>query len=487
MHNRYKDKVQFLAVYVREAHPSDGWASPGNEKVGIAFLQPRTLAERIGVAQKCSAALEINMPLLVDDVNDRVGHAYSGMPDRLYIIDRAGKVAYQGGRGPFGFKPGEMEQAVAMLLLDQESTTPLPQGRLPALQNSQAWKRLPATNDESAMLPAWARMLAGVMPKTTARMIELDAMHRTGTRLDAKLRAMMRWSAADENQCAAGRAFAERDLRDAGMSDSELHAFTSGGVRTRSAREGAALAFARKMMRAAHAVTDAEVKFLNDQFGEKQLVAMVALLAHASFQDRMLLALDAPAEKSPPLLAKFARPKRTDKKSLDKKSLDKTSLDKKSLDKKSLDKKSLDKKSLDKKSLDKKALDKKAKSQASSGPVVALPPRATTRPPGGVSVVDPQWRALGVMDLRSKMDAQKSRPPRIRVPTNDELRKAVPGEHRMAKGSKVVWSQVCYGYQPALTDAWFSSVSTFREEAKLDRVLQTSMFWVVTRALQCFY
>jgi hypothetical protein len=41
------------------------------------------------------------------------------MPDRLYIIDAAGRVAYKGGRGPFGFKPGEMEQALLMLQLDE--------------------------------------------------------------------------------------------------------------------------------------------------------------------------------------------------------------------------------------------------------------------------------------------------------------------------------------------------------------------------------
>jgi hypothetical protein len=59
------------------------------------------------------------MPLLVDEIDDRVGHLYSGMPDRLYVIDRHGRVAYKGGRGPFGFKPGEMAQALNLLLLDQ--------------------------------------------------------------------------------------------------------------------------------------------------------------------------------------------------------------------------------------------------------------------------------------------------------------------------------------------------------------------------------
>jgi hypothetical protein len=118
MYQRYKNQVTFLAIYVREAHPIDGWRESGNDQVGISFAQPRTSEERQKVARQCSAALEITMPLLMDTIDDRVGHAYSGMPDRMYVIDRAGKVAYQGGRGPFGFKTGEMEQSLIMLLLE---------------------------------------------------------------------------------------------------------------------------------------------------------------------------------------------------------------------------------------------------------------------------------------------------------------------------------------------------------------------------------
>jgi hypothetical protein len=79
--------------------------------------QPQSALERAGVAQKCCGTLEMSMPLLVDRMDDRVGHAYSGMPDRLYVIDRSGHVSYKGGRGPFGFKPGEMEQALILTLL----------------------------------------------------------------------------------------------------------------------------------------------------------------------------------------------------------------------------------------------------------------------------------------------------------------------------------------------------------------------------------
>jgi hypothetical protein len=124
LYARYKDQVQFLCVYVREAHPIDGWRMAGNDKAGIAVKQPVTFEERTDVAQKCCAALQITMPLLVDSLDDHVGHAYSGMPDRLYVIDTQGRVAYQGGRGPFGFKAGEMEQALALLLLEEGSQAP---------------------------------------------------------------------------------------------------------------------------------------------------------------------------------------------------------------------------------------------------------------------------------------------------------------------------------------------------------------------------
>ncbi|MFO0975604.1 MAG: deiodinase family protein [Planctomycetaceae bacterium] len=117
--NRQKDHADFLFVYVREAHPTDGWVMKSNEKVGVVVAQPKTFEERQKVASQCAAMLKPNIPLHVDDVTDTVGNAYSAMPARLYVIDSAGKVAYKSGRGPFGFKPEEMEQALLMLQLEE--------------------------------------------------------------------------------------------------------------------------------------------------------------------------------------------------------------------------------------------------------------------------------------------------------------------------------------------------------------------------------
>lgn len=95
-----------------------------NEKVGIRIANHKTLKERVAAASECCGALHLNMPLLVDDIDDKVGEAYSAFPDRLYLIDRAGKVAYKGGRGPFGMQPAELEQSIIMLQADEAKLYP---------------------------------------------------------------------------------------------------------------------------------------------------------------------------------------------------------------------------------------------------------------------------------------------------------------------------------------------------------------------------
>ena len=45
-------------------------------------------------------------------MEDSVNQAYGGWPDRLYLVGVDGKIAYKGGRGPFGFEPDELEEAI---------------------------------------------------------------------------------------------------------------------------------------------------------------------------------------------------------------------------------------------------------------------------------------------------------------------------------------------------------------------------------------
>ena len=122
IYQRYRDRATFLTVYVREAHPIDGWVMESNDRVGVHLAQPKTYDERVGVARTCSRSLGLGMPMLVDTLDDTVGARYSGMPSRLYLIDREGKVAYKSGRGPFGFKPAELEHSLVLYLQDDAAS-----------------------------------------------------------------------------------------------------------------------------------------------------------------------------------------------------------------------------------------------------------------------------------------------------------------------------------------------------------------------------
>jgi hypothetical protein len=67
------------------------------------------LQERRKVAQDFAKQLKVSLPILVDTIDDQVEKAYAGWPDRIYVIDAAGKIAHKGGPGPGGFMPSVRE------------------------------------------------------------------------------------------------------------------------------------------------------------------------------------------------------------------------------------------------------------------------------------------------------------------------------------------------------------------------------------------
>jgi Iodothyronine deiodinase len=112
LHDRYDDEVAFLIVYIREAHPEDGWVLASNRREGVAVADPATLEERAAAAHACTARTPTRIPVALDRVDDEVASRYGGWPDRLYLVGRDGRIAYQGGEGPFGFLPEELEAAI---------------------------------------------------------------------------------------------------------------------------------------------------------------------------------------------------------------------------------------------------------------------------------------------------------------------------------------------------------------------------------------
>lgn len=123
IHQRYRDEVDFWLVYVREAHAADEWAMAINVAEAIEHAQPTRLGERVEIAATCAVALPLTMMTLIDDIDDVVGTAYAALPERLWLIDAAGMVAYRGGPGPWEFDPDAWELAIVALLDERRSAS----------------------------------------------------------------------------------------------------------------------------------------------------------------------------------------------------------------------------------------------------------------------------------------------------------------------------------------------------------------------------
>jgi hypothetical protein len=116
LHEQYKSQVAFLVVYITEAHPSDVWQMQSNIKDSVVFASPRSEDERANVAGTCVRKLGIEIPAVLDEFGNSTESAYTAWPDRLYLIDAAGKIAYKSKPGPFGFHPGDLQKALQKIV-----------------------------------------------------------------------------------------------------------------------------------------------------------------------------------------------------------------------------------------------------------------------------------------------------------------------------------------------------------------------------------
>ncbi len=112
LYKNYADRVAFYIVYIQEAHPVDAWQLDDNVEDKVLFASTRTMEERSQVASVCMTRLAIKLPALIDDPSNTTERAYTGWPDRLYLINRDGRIAYKSAAGPFGFKPEPLEAAI---------------------------------------------------------------------------------------------------------------------------------------------------------------------------------------------------------------------------------------------------------------------------------------------------------------------------------------------------------------------------------------
>jgi len=87
-----------------------------NVKDNVVFASPKSEEERAFVAGACVRKLGIKIPAVLDEFGNSTEEAYTGWPDRLYLIDATGHVVYKSKPGPFGFKPEELKSALTRVV-----------------------------------------------------------------------------------------------------------------------------------------------------------------------------------------------------------------------------------------------------------------------------------------------------------------------------------------------------------------------------------
>ena len=99
------DDIDFLFIYVREAHPGEKIPAHGS------------MEEKVHAARVLRDQEELRMPVIVDDTRGSIHRKYSRLPNPAFLIDKSGRVAFRS----MWTKPEALAEAIEELLeLQQE-------------------------------------------------------------------------------------------------------------------------------------------------------------------------------------------------------------------------------------------------------------------------------------------------------------------------------------------------------------------------------
>lgn len=101
-----KGILTVLIVYIREAHPTDGWAN-GPGSMLPKMEQTHTVEARLSAAKLLQDSVEgllDGIPFLVDDPgSNALDVAYEAPPARLVLLDDSNKVVHYTGQAPLQY------------------------------------------------------------------------------------------------------------------------------------------------------------------------------------------------------------------------------------------------------------------------------------------------------------------------------------------------------------------------------------------------
>ena len=83
LYDRFRgDEIEFLFIYVREAHP------------GEVIPAHRTMREKTEAARLLRDEEDMHMPIVVDDLRGSIHRKYSRLPNPSFLVDKTGRVAF---------------------------------------------------------------------------------------------------------------------------------------------------------------------------------------------------------------------------------------------------------------------------------------------------------------------------------------------------------------------------------------------------------
>ena len=314
------------------------------------------------------------------------------------------------------------------------------------VSDAEAWEYLPvAVVGEGKPLPAWARLLAPRLPRTTAALLHLDYVQRAESPIPADLRAAMRYIIATANDCHYAQLAAAHDARMAGVDDSKWQSLDTPAMVEWSPAERRALRFARDMTLSSSNIPDELFQDLVRDFGERVAACMVLLSAYSNMQDRLLLSLQVDA--STDMQAGTLAPLHVE---------------------------------FDYRTAGPRAPIVEAGQLESS--------LASLVTPGADKQPDKKWNQLTFDELQERLARQRERATRLPVPEWKEFAHHLPSE-LFPESSDIVWYRIALGYAHELALP-FERVMRFsgsETQSYYDRVFGTSLFWIVTKAMECPY
>jgi len=115
--------------------------SNDKDKDDVCYMQPKTLEQRVAIANDFTRRFKFTLPFGIDEMNNAANDAFAAWPERLYIIDANGKISYKGGNGPFRYDPNEVRAWLAQRFGEVKTKTAPPAAQPSPLQTTAPEKK----------------------------------------------------------------------------------------------------------------------------------------------------------------------------------------------------------------------------------------------------------------------------------------------------------------------------------------------------------